>query len=104
MIAEYKYPLIFTGHNLGGALTSLAQAFTTKYPIFGYSSLITFGEPRVGNDEYANFVNEKVFGKHFRITFLNDPIPGVPHNLDYIQYGTEVSFNSVTEFQIHDNN
>jgi hypothetical protein len=102
-IDEYKLPIIFTGHSLGGALSSLAQAFTSKYPIFSYSSLITFGEPRIGNEAYANFVNEKVYGKNFRVTFKNDPIPGLPYKNEFIHEGTEVIFDSATEYRINEN-
>ncbi|CAI5439969.1 unnamed protein product [Caenorhabditis angaria] len=53
-----KYPtheLIFTGHSLGGAIASIAStAFVRNHPEIGNrTSLITFGQPRVGNLEYA---------------------------------------------------
>lgn len=95
-------PIIFTGHSLGGALASLALAFTAKFEAYEYTSLITFGEPRIGNQAYANFVNSKVFGRNFRVTFKNDPIPGLPYKDEYIHEGIEVQFENKDDYKIYD--
>lgn len=97
LIDEYKVPVIYTGHSLGGAYASLAIS-SYNFPIFKYSSLITFGKPRVGNKLYSNYLNQKVFGYNFRVAFDKDPIPGVPFNTDYSHEGTEVFFTEKTAY------
>ncbi|KJH53551.1 kinase domain protein [Dictyocaulus viviparus] len=49
------YRILFTGHSLGGALASLASVvFAHRHPsLQNRIMLITFGQPRVGNYEYA---------------------------------------------------
>ncbi|KAK5975708.1 hypothetical protein GCK32_009171 [Trichostrongylus colubriformis] len=49
------YRVLFTGHSLGGALASLASTmFAHHNPSIGDRiHLITYGQPRVGNYEYA---------------------------------------------------
>jgi predicted lipase len=47
------YPVVFTGHSLGGALANLfAINFRQKQPR-KYVKLYTFGQPRVSNEYYA---------------------------------------------------
>jgi hypothetical protein len=49
------YDLIFTGHSLGGALASLAAAQTRVEGLRRSEqiTLYTFGQPRIGNYEFA---------------------------------------------------
>ncbi|KAJ7141991.1 Alpha/Beta hydrolase protein [Mycena filopes] len=77
-----KYPtytIIVTGHSLGGALASLAApTLKAKLPSANLK-LYTFGQPRVGNAEFAALV-EKVVGVDniFRVVHTNDGVPMVP--------------------------
>ncbi|KAK6024114.1 triacylglycerol lipase [Ostertagia ostertagi] len=50
-----QHRILFTGHSLGGALASLASTmFAHRHPsVADRIHLITFGQPRVGNYEYA---------------------------------------------------
>jgi len=69
-----------TGHSLGGALAaSCAIDFYVTYgvePQYVY----TFGEPRVGNSEFATYYNSKIHN-HFRVTHHQDPVPHLPTEL-----------------------
>ena len=77
------YQIIFTGHSLGGAMATLSVYEFLNYD-FSESSvdknykpiLITFGQPRVGNEQFARLITEKAI--IFRISKLNDLITIVP--------------------------
>ncbi|PWY92235.1 triacylglycerol lipase precursor [Aspergillus heteromorphus CBS 117.55] len=70
------YTLYFTGHSLGGALAMLgATALRTA----GYTiELYTYGCPRVGNYELAEYITSQGSGANFRVTHLNDIVPRLP--------------------------
>ncbi|KAI1382092.1 alpha/beta-hydrolase [Hypoxylon crocopeplum] len=83
-----EYPIHLVGHSLGGAVAALA-ALELKV-ISGWNNLTvtTFGEPRVGNDGFVDYINS-VFqlgdvGKQFeaqtyrRVTHVDDPVPLLP--------------------------
>ncbi|CAG9939276.1 unnamed protein product [Clonostachys rosea f. rosea IK726] len=81
-------PIHLVGHSLGGALACLA-ALELKLA-FGWDNLVvtTFGEPRVGNGQFAKFI-DSVFDleegdaqpdhrPYRRVTHANDPVPLLP--------------------------
>ena len=48
------YQIIFTGHSLGGAIATLASYYFKKHNIGDNEPiLLTFGQPRVGNENFA---------------------------------------------------
>jgi hypothetical protein len=72
-----KYPdyqIVFLGHSLGGALALIAA--TDFFENYGFEDRIfvyTFGKPRVGNREWAKYVNGMPFiDRVFRITTFGD--------------------------------
>lgn len=76
--ASSTYPnhtLIVTGHSLGGAVGTIAAA---NLRAMGYPcDLYTFGSPRVGNEDFVNFVGSQE-GNEFRVTNADDPVPRLP--------------------------
>ncbi|KAI1772836.1 alpha/beta-hydrolase [Hypoxylon cercidicola] len=69
------YRTIFTGHSLGGAVSTLAAGFIRKQ---GYAvDIYTYGSPRVGNEKFVSFVTEQP-GSENRVTHLDDPVPRLP--------------------------
>jgi hypothetical protein len=61
MMLIRRYPegtVVVTGHSLGGAVATLCAA-DLKYHLGQASKveLVTFGSPRVGNDDFAGFMN-----------------------------------------------
>lgn len=52
--------IYITGHSLGGALATVFYSFVKKCNID--SELITFGSPRVGDSEFAKYLNENSGG------------------------------------------
>ena len=69
--------LWFTGHSLGAALATLGVA---KMIEFAYSvdGLYTFGQPRVGNQKFADAMNGEMIRKYFRFVNNNDVVTRVP--------------------------
>ena len=64
-----------TGHSLGAALANLTAM---NLAVVGYDvSLYNFGQPRVGNKEYADFCN-KMIPDLFRHVHYRDIVPHVP--------------------------
>jgi hypothetical protein len=98
---EYpSYPIHLVGHSLGDAVACLA-ALELKVSM-GWSDIVvtTFGEPRVGNNYTARFIDQ-VFGldkdvhledrSYRRVTHVNDPVPLLPlEEWGYRQHGGEV--------------
>lgn len=54
-----SYRLVITGHSMGGAMASLFTFFILSlYQFPGTNvALVTFGQPRTGNKEYASYMN-----------------------------------------------
>ncbi|KAL2795823.1 Alpha/Beta hydrolase protein [Aspergillus keveii] len=82
---QYRdYELTLVGHSLGGAVAALAG---TEMKLRGWNPVITtFGEPRVGNKAFNEYL-DTIFGldsgnardwKFRRVTHVNDPVPLVP--------------------------
>ncbi len=86
--------LLITGHSLGSGLATL-YAFDILYYGKDYKihSLITFGSPRVGNEEFAiKFESYPIYSK--RITHYYDIVPHVPEEfMGYRHISQEVWYN-----------
>ena len=82
-----------TGHSLGGALAELCAAqalFVSRIPVQG---VYTFGQPRVGNKEFADAVNEKLGSGIFRFINDRDIVPRVPlFSMGFCHFGGQQSF------------
>ncbi len=75
--------LYITGHSLGGAQATIAAMQCESLKSF--TNITTFGEPKIGNAEFINFVNGSLnsdipSGKSrlFRQVNQYDPVPYVP--------------------------
>ncbi|KAF2759878.1 alpha/beta-hydrolase [Pseudovirgaria hyperparasitica] len=95
-----KYPsaaLIISGYSLGGAIADLQFADLIATSSYKIAAVYTYGEPRTGNQAYANFVDAKSKstssnGIYFRVTHANDPVPRLPPAgapIDYVHCRTE---------------
>ncbi|PFH62226.1 hypothetical protein XA68_14505 [Ophiocordyceps unilateralis] len=83
--------VVVTGHSLGGALASLAGMSMVGSDI--KANVVTFGQPRTGNQAYADFVDKRIPGL-IRVTHADDIVPQIPpKNLassGYQHHSTEV--------------
>ncbi len=98
--------IIFTGHSLGGAIATLAVPDVSRWLEENGNthierSLITFGSPRVGNAQFAHYVDvEAKLKENFRVTYNKDPVTCVPAKktdvTDVILYAMPLSMLSST--------
>ncbi|KHN85682.1 Lipase -like protein [Toxocara canis] len=91
------YELWITGHSLGGAIATIAAnwiAFEKIVPATKIK-LITFGEPRVGDYEYAS-IHDSMLPYSYRVTHKADLVPHLPmkHLNGYRHHGDEVWYNN----------
>lgn len=105
-------PIWVAGHSLGGALTTLACAhIELQMPDeFKVAGAYTFGQPRVGNDDFADTFDKHLKDRFFRIMNQNDVVCVVPSKIftqpsklivpkpiRYKHVGTPVYFNGKRE-------
>ena len=70
--------LWFTGHSLGAALATLATAkclFDEEYSKKTPNGLYTYGQPKVGDENFATAFDEKLKDQTFRFVNNNDIVP-----------------------------
>lgn len=82
-----------TGHSLGGALAELCAAqasLVSRVPVQG---VYTFGQPRVGDDAFAQTVHDTFGIRIFRFVNDRDIVPRVPlFGMGFRHYGSEIFF------------
>jgi predicted lipase len=71
--------IVVTGHSLGGALAAICALDLVLSDITTGENLelITFGEPRVGNAEYAAAM-DKYVPQSYRVVNKRDLVPHLP--------------------------
>jgi triacylglycerol lipase len=69
--------LWITGHSLAGALASLYAGMLSEngYNVYG---LYTFASPRPGDAAFAEALNDKIEGLHYRVANAGDIVPHLP--------------------------
>lgn len=89
-------PVYFAGHSLGGALAVLAAAVAIdqNIPVAG---LYTFGQPRVGNAQFAQRYLPKLENRYYRFTNAQDIVPHVPPYFFSYRHLGETSFHFTDE-------
>lgn len=77
-----------TGHSLGGAIASLSVP-DIKQTFGNIGGLITFGEPRVGNQAFSNYYAS--VSECDRVVHYSDIVPHIPPAaLNFYHQGKEV--------------
>jgi len=71
------YKIVVTGHSQGGALANMVSLMIADtYRLI--PEVQTFGEPRVGNFEYAAYWKSRIQTTNWRFTHMRDPVPQLP--------------------------
>jgi triacylglycerol lipase len=85
-----------TGHSLGGALAELCAArasFDPRITAVPIEAVYTFGQPRVGDDEFAHLLHDKMGVSVFRFVNDRDIVPRVPFfGMGYRHFGAQIFF------------
>jgi predicted lipase len=70
--------IMFIGHSLGGAVSTLAAACCkSHYPNY-IVSCVTFGSPRVGNIEFSKYFND-IIDYSKRVVYGDDSLTKIPY-------------------------
>lgn len=81
-------PIYVTGHSLGGALATLAVG-DLKETFGNIASLLTFGQPRVGNKEFAAYFASVIVAN--RVVHYADIVPHIPpSSFGFSHQGNEI--------------
>ncbi|KAG9286608.1 hypothetical protein G9A89_005376 [Geosiphon pyriformis] len=92
-----NYQLHFTGHGSGGVYAIFTALLIKRERKKSVISVFTFGQPRVGNKYFANYVNQ-IFKNVYRVTIRDDPITLLPpQEKGFIHYWTEIFIDPVAK-------
>lgn len=87
--------IYITGHSLGGALATLA-APDVKENFGAIAAFITFGEPRVGNSQFASWFGSVINSE--RVVHYGDIVPHVPPQANgFLHEGTEIWYDKAMQ-------
>jgi hypothetical protein len=83
------YKVVVTGHSYGASCGQLLAMELEKVGI--NVEVYDFGQPRVGNEMYADFVNTQILS-HWRFVHNKDTVPHVPpsEGMDYLHSCREI--------------
>uniref|UniRef100_A0A914C0N9 Fungal lipase-like domain-containing protein n=1 Tax=Acrobeloides nanus TaxID=290746 RepID=A0A914C0N9_9BILA len=85
LLPQYQsqdFKLWITGHSLGGVLAALSAQYVINNQIYPQNlvKFISFGEPRIGDEVFAQIFDNVVPYK-YRVINRHDPIPHQPYRL-----------------------
>ncbi len=84
-----------TGHSLGGALAQVCAAQTALRDGIPVHAVYTFGQPRVGDEQFAGALHAALGARTFRLVNNQDIVPRVPFfTMRYRHFGQELFFSS----------
>lgn len=93
-VRDNNQNLWVTGHSLGAALATLGTAFLQDAKLH-VNGLYTFGQPRVGDDDFAAKFNIRFKSRTFRVVNNCDIVTRVPmRSIGYSHIGTHVYLDS----------
>lgn len=75
--ADADTPVWVTGHSLGGALATVA-ALRLSHEGLNLAPVYAFGQPRVGNLEFAMAAQAELSGRFYRFANERDVVPRIP--------------------------
>ena len=92
--------IIVTGHSLGAAVCQLTAMELKNHKSISLMSIIiyNFGQPRIGDVKYSDFVNEHTKNSLYRYTHYKDIVPHIPpREMEYYHSCNEIYENEKGE-------
>ncbi|KAJ2819925.1 hypothetical protein IWW50_005271 [Coemansia erecta] len=95
LMSDYpSYMVVITGHSKGGAEAALC-ALDLVRSVDGLRDRVrvwTFGQPRVGDAQFAALYNRQLGAVTYRVTSFADPVVAMPPRFlfDYCHHNTEI--------------
>ncbi|KAL3347990.1 hypothetical protein AABB24_021561 [Solanum stoloniferum] len=80
-------PIIVTGHSMGGAMAAFCGLDLTVHLGCQNVSVMTFGQPRIGNAAFVSYYRERV-PNTIRVTNRHDIVPHLPPYYQYFPHKT----------------
>ena len=84
--------LTFVGHSFGGALAAIAASRLIFSPLCSQLYLWTFGQPRCGDKQWADWMEQQLNTRYTRVYNAGDIVPHVPTRLRFCHAGRELFF------------
>ena len=82
-----------TGHSMGGALAQICAAQTALRDVIPVHAVYTFGQPRVGDEQFAGALHTALGARTYRLVNNQDIVPRVPlFTMRYRHFGQELFF------------
>lgn len=75
--------ITFTGHGIGAGLATIAAPYFSEMCSEKEFRVHTYGGPRVGNEDFKKWFNEKIPRNKFRFILEGDPLPNMPASSRY---------------------
>lgn len=80
----HKEHVVFVGHSLGGAMATLAFVQMCQNPTEEFF-LVTFGSPRLGDDEFMNWFAQRFKGQFRHFANPCDPVVYLPPSTELVK-------------------
>ncbi|MEO5335212.1 MAG: lipase family protein [Magnetococcus sp. YQC-5] len=84
----------FVGHSLGGALAALAASRLVYSNFSRRKFLWTFGQPRCGDEQWAEMMELYLAGRYIRVFNAGDLVPHLPTAWRFRHAGREMFFDN----------
>ncbi|CAM6026591.1 unnamed protein product [Sphagnum balticum] len=90
LVKHRQARLFVTGHSLGGALAAVygAMLYYNKETEITkrLAAIYTFGQPRVGNERFAEYAHKNLGCRYKRVVYCNDIVPRLPFDNQIFQF------------------
>jgi hypothetical protein len=87
-------PIYITGHSLGGSLANLISMYLEDLGHIQWENthVYTYGQPRVGDQRYADYINTRTGATFLRVVTNGDLFSNLPNRLQEYSHNGHLNF------------